>query len=233
MEAPSSQEHDSNSGHSTSALSSTTHGETTRSPIHKPPDDTIHLQVGERHFTTTRSTLVEESAYFDSLLSGRWDTAREDGSYFVDADPDLFVHILRYLRRGVLPVFYDVQKGHDEALYDALLKEANFLGIIELESYLENRRYLGRVAASRWVGNPEPECHGVWTVDSDVSVEHHVQWVVEKVYLCPRRIECHKGSPKSCGRECMKAKGDKLDEYEERHVRKVTTVNTRVSFIDY
>jgi hypothetical protein len=61
--------------------------------------------------------LIEESTYFESLLSGRWNTAREDGSYFVDADPDLFVHILRYLRRRVLPVFYNLQKGHDYALY--------------------------------------------------------------------------------------------------------------------
>jgi hypothetical protein len=30
----------------------------------------------------------------------------------------------------------------------------------------------------------------------------------------------------------MEAKGDKPDEYEERHVQKVTAVNTRVSLLD-
>ncbi|KAL3487326.1 hypothetical protein BJX62DRAFT_9203 [Aspergillus germanicus] len=231
MEASSNEPNESSPEDSTTQLGSM-NGETTDSRIHKPPSDTIPLQVGERYFTTTRSTLVEESAYFDSLLLGRWDTAREDGSYFVDADPDLFVHILRYLRRGVLPIFYDLQKGHDEALYDALLKEANFLGIAQLESYLENRTYLERVAVSRWVDVPEPAYNVVSTVDLDVNVVYHVQWVEEKVYLCPRRINCHNRPPGSCGRDCMKAKGDKPDEYEERHVRKVTAVNTRVSLLD-
>lgn len=77
----------------------------------------IRLQVGERHFTTTRDTLTAESRYFASLLSGRWDNALEDGSYFIDADPMLFDHILRYLRRGIFPLFVDMAKGHDYHLY--------------------------------------------------------------------------------------------------------------------
>jgi phytoene desaturase (3,4-didehydrolycopene-forming) len=233
MKPPSNDPDESNPAQSPSHLGPITNGETPDPPIHKPPNDPIRLQVGERSFTTTRSTLAEESAYFASLLSGRWETARADGSYFVDADPDLFVHIFRNLRRGVLPVFYDVQKGHDEALYDALLKEASFLRIAELESYLENRTYLDRVAVSSWVGlPPEPGWDNVYTVQSDVRMEFHVQWVVQKVYLCPRGISFHKGSPRSCGRKCMEAKGDKPDEYEERHVQKVTAVNTRVSLLD-
>ncbi|KAL3465583.1 hypothetical protein BJX64DRAFT_285515 [Aspergillus heterothallicus] len=79
----------------------------------KPQSEVVELQVGDRRFTALRSTLVLENTYFASLLSGRWKTsAREDGSYFIDADPDLFVHILRYLRRGLYPIFYDVHKGH-------------------------------------------------------------------------------------------------------------------------
>jgi phytoene desaturase (3,4-didehydrolycopene-forming) len=171
MKPPSNDPDESNPAQSPSHLGPITNGETPDPPIHKPPNDPIRLQVGERSFTTTRSTLAEESAYFASLLSGRWETARADGSYFVDADPDLFVHILRYLRRGVLPVFYDVQKGHDEALYDALLKEVSFLGIAALESYLENRTYLDRVAVSSWVGlPPEPGWDNVNTVQSDVRM---------------------------------------------------------------
>jgi hypothetical protein len=83
-------------------------------------DRQITLQVGERRFTTTRETLVAESSFFASLLSGRWDNAQEDGSYFIDADPDLFKHVLHYLRRGILPIFYDMIKGHDRSLYVAL-----------------------------------------------------------------------------------------------------------------
>lgn len=64
--------------------------------------DFITLQVGERRFVTYPSTLAAESSYFTSLLSDRW---RRDGTYFIDADGDLFTYILRYLRSGVLPVF--------------------------------------------------------------------------------------------------------------------------------
>jgi hypothetical protein len=99
-------------------------------PLAKRPslaaDTPIHLQVGGRRFTTTKETLTEESAFFSSLLSGRWENALEDGSYFIDADPVLFEHILRYLRRGVFPLFFDTAKGHDPYLYLALLEEARY-----------------------------------------------------------------------------------------------------------
>ncbi len=85
----------------------------------------ITLQVGERQFITMAETMTQESAFFAALLSERWDNADADGSYFIDADPDLFEHILRYLRRGVFPIFYDNVKGHNHALYLALLQEAN------------------------------------------------------------------------------------------------------------
>jgi hypothetical protein len=71
----------------------------------------VTLQVGERRFVTTLQTL-EKSGGFASL-SRRWVNRQEENSYFVDADPTIFEHILRYLRRGVLVIFYDKAKGHD------------------------------------------------------------------------------------------------------------------------
>lgn len=56
----------------------------------------VTLLVGERLFITARQILERESCFFTSLFSGRWDSAvLPDGSYFVDADPGLFEHILR------------------------------------------------------------------------------------------------------------------------------------------
>jgi BTB/POZ domain-containing protein KCTD9 len=63
----------------------------------------ITLQVGERWFVTTAETITHERIFFAALFSGRWDNVEADGSDFIDADPELFEHILRYLRRGVLP----------------------------------------------------------------------------------------------------------------------------------
>src|SRR3954471_305451 len=97
-----------------------------QNPLPLAADSQITLQVGERRFVTTRETLTAESRFFASLLSGRWGNALADGSYFIDADPSLFEHILRYLRRRVLPLFYDKAKGHDYALYLALLEEAKY-----------------------------------------------------------------------------------------------------------
>src|SRR5437763_426520 len=96
------------------------------------PGEKIILQVGERRFVTTRGTLTQESGFFSSMLSGLWDNAEADGSYFIDSDPLLFEHILRYLRRGVHPIFYDNLRGHDHALYQALLEEARYFQIGEL-----------------------------------------------------------------------------------------------------
>jgi phytoene desaturase (3,4-didehydrolycopene-forming) len=70
-------------------------------------DMRVNLLIGERRFTTTRQTLVTESPFFTSLLSGRWGSTLDDGSYFVDADPALFEHILRYLRHSIYPILYD------------------------------------------------------------------------------------------------------------------------------
>jgi hypothetical protein len=102
----------------------------------------ITLQVGERRFATTRETLIGESGFFTSLLSGRWNSIQEDGSYFIDADGGLFEHVLRYLRRGVLPIFYDKMKGHDYSLYLALLEETKYFQIPRLEEWLEKKQYL-------------------------------------------------------------------------------------------
>ena len=76
----------------------------------------ITVQVGERRFVATSETLTQKSGFFSSLLSGRWNNMEADGSYFIDGDVALFEHILRYLRRGVLPLFYDNAKGHDLCL---------------------------------------------------------------------------------------------------------------------
>ncbi|KAH8656708.1 hypothetical protein BGZ60DRAFT_384641 [Tricladium varicosporioides] len=92
----------------------------------------IQLQVGEKRFLTTRETLAD-AKFFDPLLSGRWESNKQhNGSYFINADASLFEHILRYLRRGLLPLFYHNQNGHNHALYITLLQEARYFLITKL-----------------------------------------------------------------------------------------------------
>lgn len=83
--------------------------------------------------------------YFDNLFSGKWNDKQEDGSYFIETGAHIFEHILRYLRTGVLPVFYDKSTGHDFVLYQALLEESMYFAIDRLEEWLRKRKYLDAI----------------------------------------------------------------------------------------
>lgn len=100
----------------------------------------IHLQVGEKVFSTTRHTLCKESAYFRTLLR---DQAQQltGGTYFVDADPELFSHILRYLRHGIYPVSFSRCSGHDYATYLGVERLATEFGIQKLMKWFVDKQY--------------------------------------------------------------------------------------------
>jgi BTB/POZ domain-containing protein KCTD9 len=180
----------------------------------------ITLQIGERRFVTTHDTLTQESGFFASLLSGRWDNTQADGSYFIDADADLFVHILHYLRRGVLPIFYDASRGHDHALYLALLVEARYFQIPRLEAWLKEERYLQAIK----LDYSAEAFQGVYTIaetsKTGAEIQHHPQWHTRKVYVCPCGVMVHRGDPQACGKLCFKARGDEENQYEDEEVWK-------------
>lgn len=151
----------------------------------------IHIQVGERRFTTRRETLMEGSGYFATRLSGRWNDAEPDGSYFVDGDPDMFVHILRFFRTGTFPVFYDKARGRDYSLYAALLAEAPYFQVPPLEEWLQKQEYLNRVVTHREASTVDNIEALNQTTGSCEDVEYHSAWREEEVYVCPRRIYVH------------------------------------------
>ncbi|KAK3375521.1 hypothetical protein B0T24DRAFT_201982 [Lasiosphaeria ovina] len=102
----------------------------------------VMLDVGGRHFATTIGTLVDRSEFFAAFFSGRWSVPKqEDGTVFLDADGHLFAHILRYLRRGLFPLAFDNEHGHDLYLYNDLLVEARYLQIPKLQRWLEAECY--------------------------------------------------------------------------------------------
>lgn len=190
----------------------------------------ITLRVGERSFITTRETLTAESDFFASLLSGRWDNAEEDGSYFIDADADLFVHILRYLRRGILPFFYDKLKGHDYALYLALLQEAKYFQITRLEDWLGRERYLRAINTHYSATQTEGSIEYQIPQDSNTELEYHPEWGIKKVYICPRGIGWHRGNPLVCGVDCRRSRGSAEDIYEEVQVLRTVIVEKQTIF---
>lgn len=205
------------------------------SPGGSPSDPRVVLQVGEIRFTTLASTLSDKSSFFAALLSERWDNSRSsDGSYFVDADPDLFAHILRYLRRGVLPVVYDKTRGFDHAFYQALHEEAGYFGIEPLRKWVEKKDYLKAVtiqySAEEFKGQGISDGGYDAIVNGDTERSYCPCWGTEKVYQCPRFI--HNGNPRACGKACERAKGDNGDDYVERDILRTLVITKRIVFND-
>lgn len=195
-----------------------------------PSRDTVTLQVCERRFITTRDTLVAESDFFASALSEQSSIAQENGCYFVDSDANLFEWILRYLRRGVFPLFYDESKGHDYAAYVALLEEAKYFRIQRLEQWLENQRYLDAVRTVYSVTEVEDINELSRSQLSNSELEFYPNRFIRKVYICPRGIHVHRGKPGACGRDCRRAQGDADNEYEEEPVLSTLVVEKTTVF---
>lgn len=206
----------------------------------KPGNESIvTLQVGLEQYRTMRKTLTSESLFFTKLLSDP-NAALPDGSYFVDADPDLFADILQYLRRGTFPIYFDVQKGHDLPRYIALLHEARHLKIHRLQEWLESRKYLAAVTVnhqfelrndegidiSRVVG-PNDSVQELTT--SNATVEYIPTWGVKKVYVCPRGIPVHMGNQDGCGMRCHKAQGNAPPVYDEVPTLRMLVLTKKVT----
>ncbi|KAG5914782.1 hypothetical protein E4U42_000304 [Claviceps africana] len=190
-------------------------------------DTPVKLLVGERVFTTARNTLISESTYFTSLLSGRWGEPQEDGAYFIDADPSLFEHILRFLRHNTFPLFYDQERGHDFGLYVALLGEAKYFGISRLQKWLEDKTYLQAIQVQQSMQVIEEWDDRNVTTNSDTSTVLRPTWHTKRVYVCPRGILVHRGDPSRCGRQCNNAKVAGGSEYDEEHILQVAVVKKK------
>jgi len=61
----------------------------------------IKLDIGGKHFTTSRTTLLrfKDSYFYSMLANGQW-KPDEDGTYFIDRNPKYFDILLDYMRTG-------------------------------------------------------------------------------------------------------------------------------------
>ena len=99
----------------------------------------IKLNVGGTKYTTSLSTLVK---YLDSMLGRMFDgqmtsTCDEEGSYFIDADGDMFQYILNFLRRNQL----FLPEEFKEFQLKRLLTEAEFFLIEPLIDLIKDLVY--------------------------------------------------------------------------------------------
>ena len=100
----------------------------------------VDIDVGGTLFRTTRQTLLSDA---NSMLAKMFDpnanlvpVLRTDGAYFIDRDPAYFRVVLNFLRTGYLDKI-------DDCDLPALLREASFFGIRQLESALQRQKEAG------------------------------------------------------------------------------------------
>ncbi|CAA9965113.1 BTB 2 domain containing protein [Pyrenophora teres f. maculata] len=98
---------------------------------------------GGRVFRTTKQAL-SAAPYFAHLFD-RWEEGvklQADGSFFLDTDPEIFEHLLRYMRRpNKFPLFWTRQAGFDYELYSRLESEADFFMLEGLRDWIRDKKY--------------------------------------------------------------------------------------------
>lgn len=182
--------------------------------------DKVILNVDGETFITTKRTLVEGSGYFAARFSSRWPSDAVDGEVFLDMDPVVFGHVLRYLRHGVLPIFYDQIQGFNQGFYSLVLAQADYLLIERLSSWIREKRYLLAVRKERSariiLDDVKDIINGSDSANTDCR--YQVTWGRKQVYTCPRGIIAH-DVPSRCGRSCNSARGDAPLYHEEDECR--------------
>jgi hypothetical protein len=105
----------------------------------------VELNVGGKTFATSRETLLNHgSTYFERLLESgesggivvRGSLRDKDGRLFIDRNPDLFGHILEYMRISKVPPHYENLPTYNNEK-KALIEEARYYQLGDLETHLK------------------------------------------------------------------------------------------------
>lgn len=227
------------------------------------PEDNriVTLQVCARRFTTTIGTLTSGSEFFAAFFNkpNNWDDKferyinysynsklppatkpfmklQDDGSYFLDADPAHFDHVLNYLRIQQFPLLYSKHSGHDYAFYYGVMLEARRFQVLRLFHWIHTGQYNHCITITRETStntySDRSFSYPGGDYQSHEDEEVHSQWATEKMYLCPRRIDVHRGRPDYCGRACENSRaqlGGRFD-FEDNPVLKTLTVLKTTQF---
>ncbi|MCJ1344381.1 hypothetical protein MMC31_002584 [Peltigera leucophlebia] len=191
--------------------------------------DLIILQVDDKTFHTTKGTLVDESDFFASQISDRWHCGA-DSTLTLDLDPAIFTHVLRYLRHGVLPVFYDQIRGFDYGLYSLVLAQADYLLIERLSSWIRERRYLLTVTNERSTKTYIDQVDDLSGSDpANTKYEYQFLPGKKRVYMCPRGIPVHVRAS-DCGRQCNNARSEDTSDYRDEDQLRIFEIKTKTVF---
>jgi hypothetical protein len=96
-------------------------------------DDMVILDVGGRHFRTTRSTLRCGGGFLAALVKGDIPVGlTPEGAIFIDRDPKHFASVLNYCRSGLLPDVLIAPSAMSRSHLQELRSEALFYDLPEL-----------------------------------------------------------------------------------------------------
>ncbi|KAB8228010.1 uncharacterized protein BDW43DRAFT_316316 [Aspergillus alliaceus] len=106
--------------------------------------------------------------------------------------------------------------GHNYGEYLALLQEARYFGIDGLQKWLEDKWYLLTVKIKRSVRLEDEIDLYISTIQpANIVEEIHPPWGTRMVYICPRGIGAHRGSPRVCGRKRLNVQDGEDDLYTD------------------
>jgi hypothetical protein len=202
----------------------------------KPPYPRVMtLNIGGRKIQISPNTLYAESGLFRQRLSDRFTWAPEaDGSYFLDADPDLFEHLVRFMRRpNVVPLSYDNVKGYNYDLYNRLEAEADYFQVEVLRAWIKEKKFLKAIVTQTY--NPRLQIADELVTRRypvNESEDMYMMPRIKKGYICPREIGVHRDNPSRCGAACKKAQGDDNVECEEEWYVEVVSVKKATEFVE-
>ncbi|KAK1636461.1 hypothetical protein BDP81DRAFT_481149 [Colletotrichum phormii] len=100
----------------------------------------IKLEIGGRRFVSSMDVL-ERSPWFKYIFSINFRDWYRDGVFHFDNDGDLFAHILRFLRTGMYPLFWDARNGFDYAMYAMIQEQARYYMLYDLEAWIAQQKY--------------------------------------------------------------------------------------------
>lgn len=106
---------------------------------------TITLQLGGQAVVETLvSTLTSRSGAFAACLSDLSVLPKDEAgnpTIFVDVDPEVFKHVLSYMRSTRMPLIWTSDRGFDLSMYSQVAAVARKLQIDELHCWIVERRY--------------------------------------------------------------------------------------------
>ncbi|EFQ35269.1 uncharacterized protein GLRG_10413 [Colletotrichum graminicola M1.001] len=125
----------------------------------------VKIEVGGRRFVTTFEVL-EKSPWFRNLFSIDFRNWYHDGVFHIDNDGDLFAHILRYLRTGLYPLFWDSRNGFDYPMYAMIKQQAHHYMLHDLEVWIVAQKFHDVVETQ--------------VIHQKVLIPHNQEWIHEQ-----------------------------------------------------